>query len=287
MVANTPIDINLAKQLNILLETLGVPNDRVLIDPTTGSVGYGLEYCYSIMERIRQAALTQNDDKLQYPILNNIAEEVWKTKEAKLRPEENPQLGNPALRGVNLEAVTALSALQAGSDVLVLRHPKTLWHIRQYLSEIMIKTDLDSMGVDLALVAAAPQATAAIAQPAPTPTVAKQAPATELIPPPKALAEPLPEGPGELKETTESTVVDHEAVSASAAIPSRQEETETRALAKASIPSAKPRTTAGSERVELTDADIEAFRELLGAFRAIKNLVTAISDLVSGDAKHS
>ena len=74
----------MAKQLNILLENLGVPSDKILIDPTTGSVGYGMEYCYSIMERLRQAALTQNDDKLQYPIINNIAEEVWKTKEAKL-----------------------------------------------------------------------------------------------------------------------------------------------------------------------------------------------------------
>ena len=95
--ANSPIDINLAKQLNILLENLGVPNDKILIDPTTGSVGYGMEYCYSIMERIRQAALTQNDDKLQYPIISNIAEEVWKTKEAKLPTKESPNLGEAGI----------------------------------------------------------------------------------------------------------------------------------------------------------------------------------------------
>ncbi len=269
VVANTPIDINLAKQLNILLENLGVPNDRVLIDPTTGSVGYGLEYCYSIMERIRQAALTQNDDKLQYPIFNNIAEEVWKTKEAKLRAEENPRLGNPAMRGVNLEAVTALSALQAGSDVLVLRHPKTLWHIRQYLSEIMIKTDLDSMRLDLSLVSA--PKVAAVPAKAPTPVVAKHVPAvpaTEAIPATEAPHEPQPEP---LVEQT--------------ATPSRHQETETSALPKASIPSAKPRSTAGLELAELTDADIEALQELLGAFRAIKNLVAAISNLASGDVK--
>ncbi|MFH1117304.1 MAG: acetyl-CoA decarbonylase/synthase complex subunit delta, partial [Pseudomonadota bacterium] len=152
--ANSPIDINLAKQLNILLENLGVPSDRILIDPTTGAVGYGMEYCYSIMERIRQAALTQNDDKLQYPIINNIAEEVWKTKEAKLSAEDDPRLGNAFIRGVNLEAITALSALQAGSDILILRHPKTLQHLRKYLSEITVATDLDSMDVDLSLVVA-------------------------------------------------------------------------------------------------------------------------------------
>ena len=152
--ANSPIDINLAKQLNILLENLGVPADRILIDPTTGAVGYGMEYCYSIMERIRQAALTQNDDKLQYPIINNIAEEVWKTKEAKLSAEDDPKLGSAVIRGVNLEAVTALSALQAGSDIVILRHPKTLQHLRKYLSEITVTTDLDAMDVDLSLVAA-------------------------------------------------------------------------------------------------------------------------------------
>ena len=156
--ANSPIDINLAKQLNILLENLGVPNDKILIDPTTGSVGYGMEYCYSIMERIRQAALTQNDDKLQYPIINNIAEEVWKTKEAKLPTKEEPKLGDAGVRAINLESITGLSALQAGSDILILRHPKTLEHIRKYLSNVMIETTLDAMGVDMSLVGEAPAA---------------------------------------------------------------------------------------------------------------------------------
>ena len=161
--ANSPIDINLAKQLNILLENLGVPTDRILIDPTTGSVGYGMEYCYSIMERLRQAALTQNDDKLQYPIINNIAEEVWKTKEAKLDEEEDARLGNAGVRGVNLEAITALSTLQAGSDLLILRHPDTVRHLRSYLSQIMGQTDLDSMAVDLSIVPAAPRSRSFIA----------------------------------------------------------------------------------------------------------------------------
>ena len=183
VVANSPIDINLAKQLNILLENLGVPGDKILIDPTTGSVGYGLEYCYSIMERIRQAALTQNDEKLQYPIFNNIAEEVWKTKEAKLPTGEVATLGDAETRAVNLEAITAVSALQAGSDVIVLRHPKTLEHLRKYISNIMVETDLDSQDVDMSLAteeskapAAKPAAAKPAAKPAPKPAAKPAAP---------------------------------------------------------------------------------------------------------------
>ena len=70
--ASSPIDINLAKQQNILLGNLGVKEDKILIDPTTGGLGYGLEYTYSIMERTMMAALTQEDDKLQLPIINNL-----------------------------------------------------------------------------------------------------------------------------------------------------------------------------------------------------------------------
>lgn len=151
VVANSPIDINLAKQLNILLETLGMPEDRIIIDPTTSGVGYGMEYCYSIMERIRQAALCQNDDKLQYPMLSNIAEEVWKLKEAKLQEDQEPKLGAAETRGINLETITAVSVLNAGSDMLILRHPETLKHVRAYISSMMLETDLESMDVDLSL----------------------------------------------------------------------------------------------------------------------------------------
>ncbi len=188
VVANSPIDINLAKQLNILLETLGMPEDRIIIDPTTSSVGYGMEYCYSIMERIRQAALCQNDEKLQYPILNNIAEEVWKVKEAKLSEDQDSKLGNAVTRGINLESITAVSALNAGSDILILRHPETLKHIRKYVSDMMIETDLESMDIDLALTAEAPPAPAA--KPAEKP---KPAPKAKPKAKPDAEAPPTPE----------------------------------------------------------------------------------------------
>ncbi|MBU0514134.1 MAG: acetyl-CoA decarbonylase/synthase complex subunit delta, partial [Proteobacteria bacterium] len=84
LAGNSPIDVNLAKQLNILLGNLGVGLEKIIIDPTTGGLGYGLEYSYSVMERIRMAALTQDDDKLMQPMINNVGNEVWKSKEAKL-----------------------------------------------------------------------------------------------------------------------------------------------------------------------------------------------------------
>jgi CO dehydrogenase/acetyl-CoA synthase delta subunit len=264
--ANSPIDINLAKQLNILLENLGVPSDRILIDPTTGSVGYGLEYCYSIMERIRQAALTQNDDKLQSPIINNIAEEVWKTKEAKLLEDDDPKLGNAGIRGVNLEAITALSALQAGSDLLILRHPKTLQHLRKYVSDMMVPTDLEAMGVDLSL-AATPEAAA---------TAAKQERKTEAGAPRVAAAEaPV--------STPEPSLPVSSQAEAIIPAPEVREAGEAARLAEPAVTRSAAQTSASaSDNVELSDEDLAALREMLGAFRAVKNLFEGLAKLVGG-----
>jgi acetyl-CoA decarbonylase/synthase complex subunit delta len=135
--ASTPIDINLAKQLNILLGNLGVPDERILVDPTVGSLGYGLEYCYSVMERDRMAALTQEDERLQFPIVCNLAKEVWKIKEARISEEEAPLLGDPLKRGVLLEAMTALLLLLAGADILIMRHPDAVQLIRGFIDELM------------------------------------------------------------------------------------------------------------------------------------------------------
>ena len=126
VISSSPIDINLAKQVNILLENLGLPLNRIIVDPTTGGLGYGLEYSYSVMERLSMAALTQGDDKLQLPIINNLAAEIWKCKEAKQSVEEAPALGDPERRGVLMEAVTAVIYLLAGSNVLIMRHPEAI-----------------------------------------------------------------------------------------------------------------------------------------------------------------
>jgi len=137
IVASTPIDVNLAKQLNILLGNLGVKDENIIMDPTTGGLGYGLEYTYSVMERIRMAALTQEDDKLQLPMICNLAHEVWKTKEAKLSQEEAPELGDPAKRGILMEAVTAVDLALAGADVLIMRHPEAVKLVRNFIKQML------------------------------------------------------------------------------------------------------------------------------------------------------
>ena len=135
--ASTPIDINLAKQLNILLGNLGVPDERIIVDPTVAGLGYGLEYCYSVMERDRMAALTQEDERLQFPIVCNLAKEVWKVKEAKISQEEAPLLGDPLKRGVLLEAMTGLLLLLAGADILIMRHPDAIQLVRGFINDLM------------------------------------------------------------------------------------------------------------------------------------------------------
>ena len=136
VVASTPIDINLAKQLNILLGNLGVSDDLLAMDPTVSSIGYGLEYCYSVMERMRMAALTQQDAKLQFPIICNIAKETWKTKEAKITEAEDPKMGDAKKRGILLEAMSATALLLAGADVLIMRHPEAIKLVREMISDL-------------------------------------------------------------------------------------------------------------------------------------------------------
>jgi acetyl-CoA decarbonylase/synthase complex subunit delta len=136
-VASTPIDVNLAKQLNILLGNLGVGSEDLVIDPTTGGLGYGLEYTHSVMERIEQAALTQEDEKLQQPIIANVANEIWKCKEANLNVEEAPELGDPSRRGILMEAITAVDLMIAGADVVIMRHPEAVKLVRNYISKMM------------------------------------------------------------------------------------------------------------------------------------------------------
>jgi len=138
LIANTPIDVNLAKQLNILLGQLGVKDSHLLVDPTTGGLGYGMEYCYSVMERDRMAALTQEDDKLQLPIVNYVGQEVWKVKECKQTNEEAPQLGDQTKRGILMEAVTAVSLLLAGSDLLIMRHPQAVKLVKSIIQELAV-----------------------------------------------------------------------------------------------------------------------------------------------------
>jgi acetyl-CoA decarbonylase/synthase complex subunit delta len=139
VVASTPIDINLAKQLNILLGNLGVQDDKLIMDPTVSGIGYGIEYCFSVMERMRMAALTQQDTKLQFPIICNIAKETWKTKEVKISEKEDPKMGDAKKRGILLEAMSAMVLLLAGADVLIMRHPEAIKLVREMIADLTAK----------------------------------------------------------------------------------------------------------------------------------------------------
>jgi len=171
VISSSPIDVNLAKQCNILLENLGVSMDKMIIDPTTGGLGYGLEYSYSVMERIRMAALAQGDDKLQLPLINNLGNEVWKCKEAKEPVDEAPTLGDPEKRGILMEAVGAVAYLMGGSDVLIMRHPESIRLVKSYIDLVYdggkadnvaaIEKRIDAVDVDLLALSPEPDLTIA------------------------------------------------------------------------------------------------------------------------------
>jgi acetyl-CoA decarbonylase/synthase complex subunit delta len=138
VISSTPIDINLAKQLNILLGNLGVPDEMIAMDPTVSCIGYGIEYCYSVMERMRMAGLTQQDEKLQFPLICNISKEAWKTKEVHLADGEL-NMGDAKKRGILLEAISAMVLLMAGGDVLIMRHPEAIKLVREMIAELAAK----------------------------------------------------------------------------------------------------------------------------------------------------
>ncbi len=133
VIAETPIDVNMAKQLNILITQMGLAADRVLIDPSTGAVGYGIEYGYTVMERLRLAALNQNDEMTQMPMIVNLGKEAWRAKEARATEDEEPAWGDAAKRGVLWEATTAITLAMGGADILVMRHPESIALVRTAL----------------------------------------------------------------------------------------------------------------------------------------------------------
>jgi acetyl-CoA decarbonylase/synthase complex subunit delta len=169
VISSSPIDVNLAKQINILLENLGVSTEKLIVDPTTGGLGYGMEYSYSVMERLRMAALSQGDDKLQYPIIINLGNEIWKCKEAKLTEKEAPTLGDAEKRGILMEAVGAVSYLLAGSDILIMRHPEAIRLAKSFIDLLAdggpaakvesIKKKLGDVSVDYKALSPAPNLT--------------------------------------------------------------------------------------------------------------------------------
>ena len=138
IIAESPIDINIAKQLNILISDMGFPLERIVINPTVGALGYGLEYAYSIMERARLAALS-GDKTLACPFICLVGHEAWRAKEAKASSSEFPLWGPESERGIIWESITATALIQAGADLLVMRHPKAVEKVNKYIENLMGK----------------------------------------------------------------------------------------------------------------------------------------------------
>jgi len=135
ILAEGPIDVNIQKQLTILITAMGLPAERIVMHPGTASLGSGLEYEYSIMERIRLAGL-QGDRMLSQPVLTIVGEETWKAKESRLAESAMPEWGVAARRGPAWEAATAAAFLQAGTDIVVLVHPEALAATKRTIEEL-------------------------------------------------------------------------------------------------------------------------------------------------------
>jgi len=135
IISEAPIDINIAKQLNILICDMQFPKEKIIIHHATGALGYGLEYTYSIMERTRLAGLS-GDKMLSMPLMNFVGQEVWRTKEAKTGDEVIKEWGPAKDRGALLEMATAVSYLNAGSDILVMNHPRAVEQTKKVINDL-------------------------------------------------------------------------------------------------------------------------------------------------------
>jgi acetyl-CoA decarbonylase/synthase complex subunit delta len=134
-IAKTPNDVNLAKQLNILTHEVGLPLDSILDDPTSGSLGYGLEYTYSVIERLRIACLT-GDEMTSAPVICTVGEESWRQKESKAVEGIPPSWGEHEERAIVWELLTATAFITAGANIVVLRHPRTVELVKQALERV-------------------------------------------------------------------------------------------------------------------------------------------------------
>lgn len=134
--SKTPMDVNLAKQLVILIHDMGMPLERIIMDPTTGALGYGIEYGYSVMERLRLAAL-QGDSMTQQPMVVTPGEECWKAKESKVGEDVPGSWGEWRRRAINWETLTATSLVHSGADIVVLRHAESLRRVRAMVEALM------------------------------------------------------------------------------------------------------------------------------------------------------
>jgi acetyl-CoA decarbonylase/synthase complex subunit delta len=136
LIAQSPIDVNLAKQLNILLKEIGLQRDHIVIDPYTGALGYGFEYSYSAMERIRFAAL-KGDTDLAMPLICSAADTL-NIKEVR---EAAPDLQDAI--AVRWELYTGIAAAVAGAEIICVRHPKTIGMLREAFASMKARASPD------------------------------------------------------------------------------------------------------------------------------------------------
>ena len=135
--AESAVDINLAKQLNVLLNQLGVDGKNIIMNVGSAAVGYGFEYAVSTMDRVKAAALAQGDATLQMPIITPVASEAWGVKEAMASEADMPEWGNQEERGIDMEVETAAAVLASGSDAVILKHPVSIKTISTMIKELM------------------------------------------------------------------------------------------------------------------------------------------------------
>lgn len=136
LIAMADLDINLSKQLNILITQMGYPPENLISDPMCSALGYGLEYTYSVMERIRLAALAQNDLTMQPPMLGDVGMYVWKAKEVGASEQDLPEWGALEERAIAWEVVTAMGMILAGTELLIMRHPKAIETVNKTIDEL-------------------------------------------------------------------------------------------------------------------------------------------------------
>lgn len=136
VIARSPLDINICKQLNILINEMGLPLNRIIIDPMIGGLGYGIEYAYSIMERARLGALA-NDKMLSMPMICTVGYEANRAKEANASADEFPGWGELQDRGILWEALTASSLLQVGASILLMRNPAAVRLVQKNIADML------------------------------------------------------------------------------------------------------------------------------------------------------
>lgn len=136
VIARSPLDINICKQLNILISEMGLPLNRIVIDPMIGGLGYGIEYAYSIMERARLGALA-NDKMLSMPMICTVGYEANRTKEANASSDEYPGWGDLQDRNILWETLTATTLLQVGASILCMRNPTAVKLVQQNIADLM------------------------------------------------------------------------------------------------------------------------------------------------------